>query len=57
MDYECEFCGYRPKTEAERERHAAGLDQQRLACPAQDLDAIQARERVPSRVDFAKVPW
>ena len=55
-DWTCPACGYVPATEAERARHEAGTDAQRLECAHQDIEAIKAEQDNGRNTLFGR-PW
>lgn len=45
QQWTCPACGFVSATEAERQRHEAGVDAQRLECARQDIEAIKAQQQ------------
>ncbi len=52
----CPYCGMIPADARERERHEAGIDDKRLACGHQDIEAIKAQQ-TPTRSMYNGMPW
>lgn len=57
LDWTCPNCGYKPEKAIERERHKAGVDEKRLECPRQDIEAINAQAQPLKRSMYNGMPW
>ncbi len=57
VDWTCPACGFVPATEAERHRHERGVDEKRLACAHQDIEAIKAEQYATGRNTLFGRPW
>ncbi len=53
----CPACGYEPTSEAERQRHKEGVDDKRLECAHQDIEAINARQQSAHHNRFMGRAW